>query len=97
MDSTIISVCLKIFDWAKYRQEKGAIKLHTMLDYDGCLPKYVYMSEGKQSDVKHAQYMLMPRKSVIVADRGYQDFDMLYQWNKDEIIFCANVEESDKI
>ena len=33
----------KKFDWAKYKQEKGAIKLHTMLDYDGCLPKYVYM------------------------------------------------------
>ena len=66
MDSTTISVCLKVFDWAKYKQEKGAIKLHTMLDYDGCLPKYVYMGEGKQSDVKHAQYMMMPRKSVIV-------------------------------
>lgn len=35
LDSTIISVCLKIFDWAKYKQEKGAIKLHTLLDYDG--------------------------------------------------------------
>ena len=63
LDSTIISVCLKVFDWAKYKQEKGAIKLHTMLDYDGCLPKYVYMSEGKHSDIKHAQYMLMPKKS----------------------------------
>ena len=87
LDSTIISVCLEVFDWAKYRQEKGAIKLHTMLDYDGCLPKYVYMTEGKKSDVKHAQYMLMPRKSVIVADRGYHDFEMLYQWSKDEINF----------
>ena len=96
LDSTIISVCLKVFDWAKYRQEKGAIKLHTMLDYDGCLPKYVYMSEGKQSDVKHAQYMLMPRKSVIVADRGYQDFDMFYQWNKDEIYFVVRLKDQIK-
>ena len=71
LDSTIISLCLKVFDWAKYRQEKGAIKLHTMLDYDGCLPKYVYMTEGKQSDVKHAKYMMIPKKSVLVADRGY--------------------------
>ena len=96
LDSTIISVCLKVFDWAKYRQEKGAIKLHTMLDYDGCLPKYIYMSEGKQSDVKHAQYMLMPRKSVIVADRGYQDFDMFYQWNKDEIYFVVRLKDQIK-
>ena len=96
LDSTTISVCLKVFDWARYKQEKGAIKLHTMLDYDGCLPKYVYMSEGKQSDVKHAQYMLMPRKSVIVSDRGYQDFKMLYSWKKEEIIFVIMLKKSIK-
>ena len=96
LDSTVISVCLKVFDWAKYRQEKGAIKLHTMLDYDGCLPKYIYMTEGKRSDVKHAQYMQMPRKSVIVADRGYQDFDMLYQWNKDDIYFVLMLKDQIK-
>lgn len=94
LDSTIISVCLKIFDWAKYRKEKGAIKLHTMLDYDGCLPSYLYMSEGRQSDVKHAQYMQMPRKSVIVSDRGYQDFDMIYQWKKEEITFVMMLKKS---
>lgn len=96
LDSTIISVCLKVFDWAKYRQEKGAIKLHTMLDYDGCLPKYVYMTEAKQSDVKHAQYMLMPSKSVIVSDRGYQDFKMLHQWKKEDIIFVIMLKKSIK-
>ncbi len=94
LDSTIISVCLKIFDWAKYRKEKGAIKLHTMLDYDGCLPSYLYMSEGRQSDVKHAQYMQMPRKSVIVSDRGYQDFDMMYKWKKEEITFVMMLKKS---
>ena len=54
LDSSIISVCLAVFDWAKYRQEKGAIRLHTLLDYDGCLPSYMFITEGKQSDVKHA-------------------------------------------
>lgn len=82
LDSSIISVCLSVFDWAKYRQEKGAIKLHTLLDYDGCLPSYMFITEGKQSDIKHAQYMSLPRRSVIVADRGYQDFKMLYQWKQ---------------
>lgn len=94
LDSTIISVCLKVFDWAKYKQEKGAIKLHTMLDYDGCLPKYIYMTEGKKSDVKHAQYMQMPSKSVIVSDRGYQDFKMMYQWKKEDIIFVMMLKKN---
>lgn len=94
LDSTVISVCIKVFDWAKYRKEKGAIKLHTMLDYDGCLPSYLYMSQGRQSDVKHAQYMQMPKKSVIVSDRGYQDFGMMYGWEKEGITFVMMLKKS---
>jgi hypothetical protein len=94
LDSTVISLCLKVFDWAKYRQEKGAIKLHTLLDYDGCMPSYLFMSEGRQADVKHARYMLLPKKSVVVADRGYQDFTMLYDWNNNDICFVIRLKKS---
>ena len=94
LDSTIISLCLKVFDWAKYRQEKGAIKLHTLLDYDGCMPSYMFMTEGRQADVKHAQYMSLPKKSVVVADRGYQDFSMLYNWDKSDIYFVIRLKKS---
>lgn len=94
LDSTVISLCLKVFDWAKYRQEKGAIKLHTLLDYDGCMPSYLFMTEGRQSDVKHAHYMLLPKKSVVVADRGYQDFSMLYDWDKNDIYFVIRLKKS---
>ena len=94
LDSTVISLCLKVFDWAKYRKQKGAIKLHTMLDYDGCMPSYLCMTAGKQADVKHAQYMLLPKKSVVVADRGYQDFSMLYDWEKSDIYFVIRLKKS---
>lgn len=96
LDSTIISVCIKVFDWAKYKKGKGAIKLHTQLDYDGCMPKYVYMTEGKRSDVKHADYMLMPFGSVIVADRAYIDFKMLFRWQKENITFVIKLKDSIK-
>lgn len=96
LDSTVISLCLKVFDWAKYRQEKGAIKLHTLLDYDGCMPSYIFMTEGKQSDVKHAHYMTLPRKSVVVADRGYLDFSMLNEWRKNDIYFVVRLKKSIK-
>jgi len=94
LDATIISLCLKVFDWAKYRREKGAIKLHTMLDYDGCMPSYLFMTAGKQADVKHAQYMLLPKRSVVVADRGYQDFSMLFDWEKNDIYFVIRLKKS---
>jgi hypothetical protein len=94
LDSTVISLCLKVFDWAKYRQEKGAIKLHTLLDYDGCMPSYIFMTEGRQSDVKHAHYMTLPRRSVVVADRGYLDFSMLDEWRKNDIYFVVRLKKS---
>lgn len=96
LDSSIISVCSSVFDWAKYRQEKGAIKLHTLLDYEGCLPSYMFITEGKQSDIKHAQYRSLPRSSVIVVDRGYQVFKMLYQWKIQKIIVVIRLKKSIK-
>ena len=94
LDSTVISLCIKIFDWAKYRKQKGAVKLHTLLDYDGLMPSYLFMTKGSQSDVKHAQYMTMPKGSVIVADKAYEDFKMLYSWDKDDIDFVLLLKKS---
>ena len=94
LDSTVISLCIKVFDWAKYRQQKGAVKLHTLLDYDGLMPSYLFMTKGSQADVKHAQYLTMPPHSVIVADRAYEDFKMLYSWDKDDIDFVLLLKKS---
>jgi hypothetical protein len=74
LDSTVISLCLKVFDLATYRNRKGAIKLHSLLDYDGCLPSYVFMTTASESDLRHTRYMSPPAHSVIVIDCGYQSF-----------------------
>ena len=94
LDSTVISVCLKIFDWAVYRQEKGAIKLHTMLDYDGCIPSYVYMTAARQNDQRHAHYMNLPKSSVVVMDRGYQSFEMYRTWADRDIFFVTRLKSN---
>jgi IS4 transposase len=52
------------------------------------------MTEGRQADVKHAHYMLLPKRSVVVADRGYQDFSMLFDWNKNDIYFVIKLKKS---
>ena len=38
LDATVIDLCAELFDWAKFRRTKGAVKLHFMLDHDGYLP-----------------------------------------------------------
>jgi len=81
LDSSTISLCLSLFDWAKYKTTKGAIKLHTLLNYDGHLPSYIHISNGKVADNIAAASMPIQGRSVVVADRFYQDFSLLYNWD----------------
>ena len=96
LDATVISLCLSVFDWARYRQKKGAIKLHVLLDYDGCLPSYVNMTDGKVADVTAAKSIPIPKDSVVVADRAYTDFKMWNAWDKDRINFVIRLKNTIK-
>lgn len=87
LDATTISLCLSLFDWAKYKTKKGAIKMHTMLDYDGHLPTYVNITDGKTADNKGAYDLPLLKNSVIVADRFYNDFSLLNVWDSSGVFF----------
>lgn len=87
LDATTISLCLSLFDWARYRTNKGAIKLHTLLDYDGNLPAYVNITDGKTADNKGAYDIPLLVGSVIVADRFYNDFSLLHVWDSNKVFF----------
>lgn len=94
LDSTTISLCLSLFDWAKFRKKKGAIKLHTLLDYDGCLPVYMNMTDGKAHDSTVAREIVLPADSVVVADRAYIDFETLYRWHQGKSYFVIRLKKS---
>jgi len=87
LDASTISLCLSLFDWAKYKTKKGAIKLHTLLDFDGNLPAYVNITDGKTADNKGAYDIPLVKGSVIVADRFYNDFSMLNVWDSSGVFF----------
>lgn len=87
LDSTTISLCLSLFDWAKYKTAKGAVKMHTLLDFDGNLPAYVNISDGKTADNKGAYDIPLLKGSVIVADRFYNDLALLNIWDSKGIFF----------
>jgi hypothetical protein len=96
LDSTLISLCLDVFDWAKYRARKGAIKLHTVLDYDGCLPVFVEMTDGLKHDATVAKQFTFPADSVVVGDRGYLDFPLMNQWDEQNVFFVIRCKENVK-
>ena len=96
LDSTTISLCLSLFDWAKYKTAKGAVKMHTLLDFDGNLPAYVNITDGKTSDNKGAYDVPLLKGSVIVADRFYNDFSLLNIWDSKGVYFVIRHKENIK-
>lgn len=94
LDSTTISLCLSLFDWAKYKTAKGAVKMHTLLDFDGNLPAYVNITNGKTADNKGAYDVPLRKGSVIVADRFYNDFHLLNVWDSKQVFFVIRHKEN---
>lgn len=78
LDSTTIDLCLSLFPWAKFRRTKAAVKLHTLLNLQGDIPEFIWISDGKLHDVNVLDYLLPVPGAYYVMDRGYLDFDRLY-------------------
>jgi hypothetical protein len=91
LDATVIDLCLEMFDWAKFRRAKGAIKLHLLLDHDGCLPCYGVITEGKTHEIRVARTLDWPKGSIIAIDRGYMDYAFLDSLTERDIFFVTRL------
>lgn len=94
MDSTIIPLSLSLFDWAKFRTKKGAVKLHAVLDYDTSLPSYAVLSDGKTHDATIAKQTVFPSESVLVVDRAYVDYTWLYNLDSSGVFFVTRLKSN---
>lgn len=94
LDSTTIPLCQQVFDWARFRKHKGAVKLHLVLDYQGCIPRYASIGEGREHDVKVAKTMSFPSGSVVVADRAYCDFNWLWDLDSRKVDFVIRAKQN---
>ena len=91
LDSSTIALCLALFPWAKFRRTKGAVKLHLLLDHDGYLPTYAYISNGKKHDVTVARQVPLSPHSIVTMDRGYNDYGLFAHWTKNDIFFVTRL------
>ena len=89
LDSSMVSLTLSLYDWAHYTTTKGAIKMHTLLDYDTLLPEFVTISTGKCTDDKASFDIPIAPHSVVVADRGYCNFELLNDWDSKHVLFVV--------
>jgi len=89
LDSTTIDLCLSLFPWAKFRQHKGAVKMHTLLDLHGNIPTFIRITDGKVHDVNILDEILPEAGAFYVMDRGYIDFERLYVFTLSSAFFVV--------
>jgi len=96
IDSSIISLCLSMFNWAEFRTAKGGIKLHTVWDDTLMIPEVVNISKAKVHDSRGLEQLIFPKGTIIVEDRGYFDFDLMLNRIKAENVFVTRIKSNTK-
>src|SRR5437870_9093543 len=94
LDSTTIDLCLSLFPWAKFRQHKAAVKMHTLLDLHGNIPTFIRITDGKVHDVNILDEILPEAGAFYVMDRGYIDFERLYVFTLCSAFFVVRSKEN---
>lgn len=89
MDTTVISLCLSLFPWAEFQRAKGAVKAHVVMDHDDYMPSYVTITDGKISDIAVARKMTFTPGSIVIVDRGYNDYELFARWTEQGVWFVT--------
>ncbi|MBI4708488.1 MAG: IS4 family transposase [Candidatus Omnitrophica bacterium] len=96
LDATIIDLCLSLFPWAKFRNSKGAIKLHTLIDLRGSIPVFVIITHGKVHEVTILDDLFIEAGAIYIMDRGYLDFARLYRIQQSSAFFVTRAKSNFK-
>jgi hypothetical protein len=94
LDSSVIDLCVTLFDWAKFRRTKGAVKLHLLLDHDGYLPSVAVITEGKRHDIRVARQLRFEAGTIVVMDRGYNDYEWFGRLTRDGVFFVTRLKDT---
>ena len=79
-DSSTITLCLKLFPWARYKHSQGGVKMHTLLDLRGSIPTFIWLSEAKVNDMNGLDVIPVEAGAYYLMDKGYVDFWRLYNY-----------------
>ena len=93
-DATTIDLCLSLFPWAQFRQHKGAVRLHTLLDLHGNIPSFLRITPGNVHEVNVLDNLLLEAGAFYLLDRGYTDFQRLYTINQHQAFFIIRAKSN---
>jgi hypothetical protein len=98
IDSTSIAMCLATFPWAPYMQthmhEKGAVKLHLLMDLHGSIPTFFHMTSGKVPDVYFLDRIVFEAGAYYMMDKGYHDYARFYAIHKAGAFFVTRAKDN---
>lgn len=93
-DSTTIDLCLSVFPWAKFRKNKAAVKLHTLLDLRGNIPVVISITNGKVHDVNALDDLVFEPGAIYIFDKAYVDFARLYRIHQSRAFFVTRAKSN---
>ncbi len=94
LDSTTIDLCLALFPWAKFREHKAAVKVHTLMDLRGSIPSFICITDGKVHDVNILDELVLETGAIYIMDRGYLDFARLYTFTQNLSTFITRAKSN---
>ena len=94
LDSTTISLSLKLFSWAPGKYSKGAVKIHTLLDLRGSIPCFILITDGKYHDSNVLDILIPKSDAVYIMDKAYIDFKALYQMHEFGAFFISRAKST---
>lgn len=94
IDSTTISLCLRLFDWAKFRTAKGGLKIHTCWDDTLMLPDIINITPARVHDIRGLEQRIFPPGTIIIEDKGYFDFSLMKMRINSKNIFVTRLKEN---
>ena len=94
LDSTTVSLCLSLFPWASFRQAKGGVKVHVLLDHDDYTPAYVLLTEARKHDRIGANLLDLNPGSIVAFDRAYNDYGLFAKWTDQGVYFVTRMKSN---
>jgi len=94
LDSTTISLSLKLFSWAPGKYSRGAVKIHTLLDLRGSIPSFILITDGKYHDSNVLDILTPISDAIYIMDKAYIDFKALYHLHELGAFFISRAKST---
>jgi hypothetical protein len=96
-DATTVDLCLSLFPWAPFRGAKAGVKLHTLLNLQGNIPECVVVEPANVHEVNIANKLQLPAGSIVVMDRGYEDYSLYNDLDDNNVFFVTRLKKGSNL